>query len=74
MSHIPAVLSFGIKSGKQEETFFFFLDQDQMYLGQFKTTQNDYDDIGFENYRNPHILSCERKKGRILKRCGFYCH
>lgn len=24
MSHIPAVLSFGIKSGKQEETFFFF--------------------------------------------------
>lgn len=61
MSHIPAVLSFGIKSGKQEETFFFLV-QDQIYLEQFKTTQNDYDDIGVENYRNPHILSCEKKR------------
>lgn len=52
---------------------FFFLVQDQIYLEQFKTTQNDYDDIGFETTETLTYFH-GRHKGRILKRCGFYSH
>lgn len=68
MSHISAVLSFGIKSGKQEETFFFFSPRSNIFKPhKFKTTQNDYDDTRFENYRNPHILSWEEKRSHFEK-------
>lgn len=72
MSHISAVLSFGIKSGKQEETFFFLV-QDQIYLNHtnLKPHKMIMMILGLKTTETLTYFHGKRKD-RILKRCGFY--